>query len=180
MDNETDFIKKLIPTFEIHFNVTTEVWSECKTKRIDLILTHKQNKDISFGIECKLPDKKRGEKIGEYVKQAINYTKLNWYDGSQYRKLPILLCPPLSYKYFVLNEHQKIFNNETWVKDRHNQDDKHHSFNGFLGAFNVGEVRKSKYGYYFVMSNKLMFGSFNKNSSIRLDNYNSIIKKINK
>jgi hypothetical protein len=185
MDKEAEFVKKLISTFEIHFNVATEVWSKCKTKRIDLVLTHKIHKQISFGIECKKPDKKRGEKIGHYLKQAIHYTKLEWCTGSEYKKIPVLLCPPLSYKYFVLNETEQLINNQVWVKDRHQPDNDHHSFNGFLGAFSVGEIRKNKYGYYFVMSNKTLFKTsidyITKKTieSVHFDNYNYVIKKIN-
>jgi len=184
MDKEKEFVEKLIPTFKIHFNVATEVWSECKTKRIDLVLTHKQNKNISFGIECKIPDKKRGDKIGQYLKQAIGYSKLKWFNGKEYKKIPILLCPPLSYKYFILNEEEKIINNEIWIKDRHSKNCKHHSFNGFLGALNIGEVRKNDQGYYFVMSNKILFdnyGMYNitrENKGVHIDNYNYITNRI--
>jgi len=184
MDKEKEFVEKLISTFEIHFNVTNEVWSKCKTKRIDLVLTHKIHKDISFGIECKLPDKKKGEKIGQYLKQAISYTNLQWYNGKQFKQMPILLCPPLSYKYFVLNETEQIINNEVWIKDRHQPNHNHHSFNGFLGAFNVGEVRKKNNRYYFVMSNKFLYQTYtdyynNIIDSIHFDNYNHILNKIN-
>jgi hypothetical protein len=33
----------------------------------------------------------------------------------------------------------------------------HHSFNGFLGVFNIGEVRKKPLGYQFSINNKPVF-----------------------
>ena len=61
--SEEEFKLKLVSIFENHFNVMIEVWSKCKTKRIDIVLTHKILKEVSFGIECKIPDRKRGQQI---------------------------------------------------------------------------------------------------------------------
>lgn len=187
---EYDFVQKIIPTFSIYFNVTQEVWSKCKTGRIDLLLQSKTEPNVFFGIECKLPDSKRGEKIGEFVKQAIRYSNLEFDLGNgRYLKIPILICPPLSYKYFLLNEEEAEVNdnNYLWHRDRHNKDHEHHTFNGFLGAFNVGEVRsRSNNSWYFVMSNKLLFDSDKKyfqmkeDKGLHLANYELTIKKINK
>ena len=59
-ETEQEYVNKLIPTFSKHFTVTQEVWSKCKNGRIDLVLT--LNDIIHFGIECKAPNEKRGEK----------------------------------------------------------------------------------------------------------------------
>lgn len=200
--SEEEFKLKLVSIFENHFNVMIEVWSKCKTKRIDIVLTHKILKEVSFGIECKIPDRKRGQKIGEYVIQANHYSKLEWQDyNGYYKKIPILICPPLSYKYFLMNE-KTIYINDTsnleisninncniynkWHQDRHTENDTHHSFNGFLSAFNIGEVRKKHNKYYFVFANQILFDtsvnmkftSIFKNN-IHFNNYNKLIKRIN-
>jgi hypothetical protein len=157
-NDEEIFALRMRDIFTRHFHVDMEVWSKCRTKRIDMVLTY-QNK-YHFGIECKIPDKKKGEMIARYVKQAIGYSKLEWSvpDGT-YKKMPILLCPPLSYKYFLMNDHEKVIDGQLWHKDRHFEEHEHHSFNGFLGALGIGEVRKLKNGYQFAFSNKPLFAT---------------------
>lgn len=182
---EQKFKEKLISIFENHFIVKPERDSKCETRRIDIVLTHKILKEISFGIECKRPDRKRGEEIGMYVKQAFNYSQLEWECNGEFKKIPILLCPPLSYKYFILNEKETIIENNKWHKDRHQEDDNHHSFNGFLGVFNIGEVRKRNNSYYFVFSNRVLFVGSKKNYhnesysyGVHLENYYKTLKLI--
>jgi hypothetical protein len=98
--------------------------------------------------------------IARFVKQAIGYTKLEWLvpDGT-YKRMPIFLCPPLSYKYFLMNDHTKLIDGEVWHKDRHVEEHDHHSFNGFLGGLGIGEVRKLKHGYQLSFSNKPLFAT---------------------
>jgi len=183
---EKEFVLKLIPYFEKHFIVRQECWSECKTSRIDLILQLKET-NYFFGIECKIPNKKRGEEIGRYVKQAANYSNLKFdvlKNALNYKKIPIFICPALSYDYFILNENQKIIpdstvklnqwigENNIWHQDRHNRFCEHHTFNGFLGSFNIGEVRKiSNKDFILSLSNKIIFSS---NKGIHIENYNKL------
>lgn len=168
LETEQDFVNKLIPTFSKHFKVETEVWSKCKNGRIDLLL-NLDNK-YYFGIECKLPNAKRGEQIGKYVKQAIRYSNYEFHIGNGiYKKIPIFICPPLSYKYFLMNQRETIIDNidnvycngnkfKKWHQDRHCENSSHHSFNGFLGEFNVGEVRRfDNVNYYFSFSNNIIY-----------------------
>lgn len=183
---EQKFKEKLISIFENHFIVKPERDSKCETRRIDIVLTHKILKEISFGIECKRPDRKKGVKIGEYVKQAFNYSQLEWDCLGNFKKIPILICPPLSFKYFLMNEKETIIENNKWYQDRHDENDEHHTFNGFLSVFNIGEVRKKHGNYYFVYANQILFDSSNYvqyNSvfinNIHLNNYNKLIKRIN-
>lgn len=186
MQTEEEFKQKLIRIFSSDFNVSDEIWSKCGKKRIDLILNHKFLDNIYFGIECKLPDKKRGDEIGKYIIQAIQYSRLEWNCNNEFKKIPIFICPALSINYFILNQEEKIINKTVYYKDRHNKDDKHHSINGFLGAFNIGEVRsKDSKNYYFSFSNQIIYRSseaimngdqFYKN--IHLQNYYKLINKI--
>ena len=72
------------------------------------------------------------------------------------------ICPPLSYKYFILNQEQQEIENKIWHLDRHSEYHEHHTMNGFIGAFNVGELRKGfdKEKYYFLsFSNKPVWSS---------------------
>ena len=70
---EQEFVDVVAYTFSKHFKVNLEVWSKCKNARIDILLNYKDT--YYFGVECKQPNSKRGEEIGDYVKQAIRYTK---------------------------------------------------------------------------------------------------------
>ena len=183
---EKEFVLKLIPYFEKYFIVRQECWSECKKSRIDLVLQLKET-NYFFGIECKIPNKKRGEEIGRYIKQATNYSNLKFdvfKNALNYKKIPIFICPALSYDYFILNENQKIIpdstvklnqwigENNIWHQDRHNRFCEHHTFNGFLGSFNIGEVRKiSNKDFILSLSNKIIFSS---NKGIHIENYNKL------
>lgn len=182
-ETEEQFVLKLIKTFQKYFKVEREVWSDCRNGRIDIILTTKEN--YRFGVECKRYDKKRGEKMGEFLKQAIRYSNYT-FSGN---KIPIFIAPPLSYKYFIMNEIEEIKEDgNMWHMDRHNENHEHHSFNGFLGAFNIGEIRSVKNDrpyFYFSTSNKIIWQSKKKwkeNEEIGTHevNYNNLIKKINK
>lgn len=184
---EAEFVKQLIPSFSKHFKVTQEVWSKCGNGRIDLVLS--LNDNIHFGLECKTPDSKRGEQIGEYVKQAIRYTNYEFKINGIYKKIPILICPPLSYKYFLLNDktiigEETCFGHNKWHQDRHNEFASHHSMNGFLGSFSIGEVRKHEDGsYFFSVSNKTIFSSRKKwkqdeVTGLHEKNYINLLKKL--
>ena len=79
-----------------------------------------------------------------------------------FKRIPIFICPPLSYKYFILNQEQQEIENKIWHLDRHSEYHEHHTMNGFIGAFNVGELRKGfdKEKYYFLsFSNKPVWSS---------------------
>lgn len=172
---EDEFVDKIVVAFEKHFIVKRECWSKCKTKRIDLILQI-PNTEIFFGIEAKRPDKKRGEKIAKFIQQASEYSKLEFdleKNGYKYAKIPVFICPALSYNYFILNEHSAELNVKSnlhqhykdnshllWHQDRHLIHHKHHTFNGLLGGFGIGEVRKN-FGnsFYFSFSNKIIYST---------------------
>jgi hypothetical protein len=155
---EQEFVDVLAYTFGKHFKVTLEVWSKCKNGRIDILLTYKDK--YYFGIECKQPNRKRGEEIGEFVKQAIRYSDYEFQvENGVYKKIPIFICPALSYHYFILNDEVTELNGKKWHKDRHDSNFSHHSFNGFLGTFGIGEVRKSGQNYYFSVSNSTIWKS---------------------
>ena len=174
-ESEKEFVEnKLIPILEKHFIVRKECRSECGKYRIDLILQLKYS-DVFFGVECKVPNAKRGEEIGRYVKQAASYktVKFDIYkDKSVYQSIPIFICPALSYNYFIYNHASEIFEHESnmilshgvhdkWHKDKHDQFCTHHAMNGFLGsAFGIGEIRSTYHNNFnFMLSNYVIFSS---------------------
>lgn len=174
-ESEKEFVEnKLIPVLEKHFIVRKECRSECGKYRIDLILQLKYS-DVFFGVECKVPNAKRGEEIARYVKQAASYktVKFDIYkDKSVYQSIPIFICPALSYNYFIYNHASEIFEHENnlilgwkehkkWHKDKHHQFDTHHAMNGFLGsAFGIGEIRSCFHNHFnFMLSNYVIFSS---------------------
>lgn len=180
---EKEFVDKVCLVFQKTFTVEREVWSECKTSRIDILLT--LNNLYVFGIECKIPDKKRGEELGRFVSQASRYSKLSFPTPKGYKIIPIFICPAISYRYFILNEYKMNYHGENWHKDRHNEFHEHHSFNGFIGsAFGIGEVRSIGNGNYnFIINNKVIYTSgysyvTNQNNGLHLKNYSDLILKI--
>src|SRR5690606_35442683 len=76
---ENEYIENvLIPRLKPHFIIRRECWSNSKKKRrIDIILQIPDT-DVFFGVEVKRPSSKRGEEIGRFITQAINYSTLEW------------------------------------------------------------------------------------------------------
>lgn len=160
---EAEFVEKLLPHLTPYFEVKREVWSKCKNGRIDLLLKLRGNDNVYFGCEAKIANRKRGEEMGEFVKQAIRYSGYEFeVEPNIFKKIPITICPPLSYKYFVLNDEEKQIDGKVWHRDRHDEFNEHHSLNGFIGCWNIGELRKgfNKAPYwYFSFSNKPIFST---------------------
>jgi hypothetical protein len=121
---------------------------------------------------------RRSRGLGDvYKRQAMNYSKLEFdvfKNGSTYKKIPIFICPALSYNYFILNEFEQSLNVKSNLiqqrkndfshllhhQDRHSKYHKHHTFNGLLGGFNIGEVRRNfDRSFYFSLSNKIIFST---------------------
>lgn len=153
IDTESQFVDKLVVNLNKYFKVEREVWSDCKNGRIDLVISLPDG--CRFGVECKCNDKKRGEEIGEFVKQAIRYKDYK-FNGV---KIPIFIAPPLSYNYFLMNEFTKDIDGEKWHKDRHLETHEHHTVNGFLGSFGVGEIRRCNSFFFLSFSNKIIWSS---------------------
>ncbi len=95
-----------------------------------------------------------------------------------------------------MNEEEKLIEGQYWHQDRHDKTHTHHSMNGFLGVFNIGEIRKSKNSngvfIYISFSNKVIWSSCIYNNwisgtkyivgpkGLHDKNYESLIKKITK
>jgi hypothetical protein len=154
---EEEFVDKLVVLFSKYFEVQREVKSNTRKDRIDLLLTI--DGKYHFGVECKTPNKKKGEKIAEYINQAKRYTTAEWeYRPNVFVKALIFICPPLSYNYFIMNEESKFIDGIEYHKDRHHKLHNHSTMNSFLcGIANIGEVRKKPLGYQFSFMNKPIF-----------------------
>jgi len=190
LNDEEIFVGRCIVHFSKHFTCRKEVWSKCGKGRIDILLSTVN--DEHFGIEAKIPDRKRGEKLGEYVKQAVRYTGYEFQiRPNEYRKIPIFICPAISYKYFILNEQEMLFEGNKWHKDRHKEDFDHHTFNGFIGCWNIGEVKNvGGTDFALMFSNKIIYDTrmrkiYEGNTYIRsekkglhIENYKLLLKKI--
>jgi hypothetical protein len=173
--SEKEFVIKLKTIFEKQFIVKSEVKDKTQTHRIDLIL--KMQPDVYFGIECKIPDRMRGEKIGEYIKQAIRYSYQEFeVEPKIFKKIPIFICPPLTHNYFIFNAKTIKFDGIEWHRDMHDKSNTHNTVNGFLGAFGIGEVRKFyNNSYKFIVSNQIIYCSI---YGFRENNYLKLLKKL--
>ena len=181
IDNEENFKNKLHAFFYPMFEVQREVTSECGKARIDMLLT--VHGTYHFGLECKKINKKKGEEIGEYIQQAHEYSKLKWrYRNGLFIQAPIFICPALSYDYLLMNEKTFVIDNQTYHQDRHDKFHRHHTVNGMLGVWNVGDVRKNKFGFQFSMNNKSFYDyrSYRNDISAQVHeiNYNTYIERL--
>ncbi len=184
--DESELVEKFVKHFENWFNIEREVWDSNRRGRIDLVLTCKES-GARFGIECKKPDIKRGSGAGKIAIQAV------WYSLMKFKgaRIPIFLVPELSKTHFVAPIERIDFGNGFHIyKDRHHLDTlNHHTFNGFIGEFNIGEVRKIEEGfisYYVFMflnqeiySTKKWWNDPAKVVGLHQDNYNKLLVKIN-
>lgn len=177
LENEAIFVDKLVLSLQKYFTIEKEVWSDCRKGRIDLVLTTKDG--FKFGVECKRNDNKRGEEIGEFIKQALRY-KEYLFNGV---KIPIFIAPPISYNYFIMNQYCKKIESDLWHKDRHDENHDHHTVNGFLGALGIGEIRKNSNYFYLSFSNKIIWSSQKGyktgiEKGTHLENYSKLMAKL--
>jgi hypothetical protein len=159
-----------------HFAVKTEVTDITGKCRIDVIAVCRETQAV-FGVEMKHSDKRRGEELGKIIQQCSRYANTLFPNHmGRYVKVPIFLAPPLSYNILVMNEKSIIFEGQEYIKDRHKRTDTHHTINGMLGTFNVGELRNFEYKYAFMFSNKVIWDN---RAKLHRSNYEQLIKKIN-
>lgn len=138
---EKDFRKKVETRLEKFFNLYYEQKGYLLTpdgkkslKRVDLIIEHKDNNSIVFGIEFKHNDKKRGYDLAKCCKQMMQYSFIEWNyknNAKPFGVIPIIACPHISSNYLqFIRGHQ------------HPEEHDHNNVNSFLSeAFNIGEVR---------------------------------------
>ena len=154
--------KKLIEKLELrlseYFDITKEVWTECHTGRIDMVLECKESHK-PLGLEVKRINKKRGNDMGLLIMQAHEYSKKNFEVNQSFIKIPVFVFPALSYDYMICPEEMKIIDGVEYFRDRHDKNKTHHTIQGFIGVWNVGELRvfekRDKFKYIrFVFNNQ--------------------------
>ncbi len=146
----------LISRLSEYFYVYSEVKTVCGQGRIDLILNCKESM-AWFGVEIKQINYKRGNDIGLLIKQANRYA-FSDFNLNGIRKVPVFIFPAISYDYMICREETVKKDGVILHQDRHKRDSVHHTFNGILGVFRVGEIRvfernQNKY-IRFVFNNK--------------------------
>jgi hypothetical protein len=183
---EKEIEQKIINALRPFFHIKQEVWSLDHKSRIDFIITCKRSNAI-FGLEIKKFEEKKGDEIGKIVEQCFRYTNCKFDINGEFKKVPIFLAPPLSYLFFICPKEMQIINGFEYFKDRHDKNHEHHSINGFLGNFDVGEMRtfmiNEKQYFRFMMSNKIIWSNHPKWGSgdifgLHEVNYNFLINKI--
>ena len=187
MDNTEKTLQLNIGKYlEYWFNVQYEVYDDSKKNRIDIVCTHKTCTEIVLGIEVKKDEDKRGNMMGKWVKQAMRYSNATWNE----KQLPIFIYPPISLKYFVLNDVEHVNENVIRFQDRHDYYKTHHSFNGFISQFALGELRKllhndwrtkKDFSYLCFVYNNMAIWRYNKShgsEEVFNNNYDTMIKHI--
>ncbi len=184
---ENEVKQKVISALLPFFNIRDEVWDMEHKSRIDLIVQCKKSA-VNFGIELKRIDKKTGENIGQLIEQAIRYSKCKFNCGGNYVKIPIFVAPPISLHLLGLIDARQEIDCIDYFQDRHTERSEHHTINGMLGVFNVGEIRtidhfpKKYFIFSFsnhtIWSSKIEYGTSNY-KGLHLENYSKLISKIN-
>ena len=177
--SEADYRIKIDKTLEQYFYIDREVWSVCGSKRIDYVLKCKES-DVLFGLEVKDKIIHRGAKIGEYLKQASNYTTLEFNSKFDKTKIPVFISPAISdlYKEVKPGTLKRVKGVETF-EAFHKSDSKHSNINSLIGSFNVGEIRKFEYihnvyghkWFSFIFKNMEVWRSYNRYGNERLNKY---------
>lgn len=173
---EAELSAKFNSFFSQYFYVTPEVWDDSGKFRIDYILRDRKSLAV-FGIECKTPGNKRGENVGNIVLQAMRYSMCKW-NGV---RVPIFIVPEISHNIFTTFDTRdfetKVIQGRKYYREKHELFCSHHTFNGFLGSMNVGEVRREGgTNYCFSHSNFPVYRTY---GGLHDKHYQYILKKIN-
>lgn len=183
MNPEEKYRKIIDIQFIKYFDIDSEVWSECGTKRIDYVL-HCKRSNVLFGIEVKKSEHLRGVELGKYLLQAHNYSKIKFKTkfSNKPEKMLIFITPAISNVIKEIKpETLKIIDTREYYEAFHNSYAGVSNVNSMIGVFNVGEIksrayRDPKYNYfYFIYKNKFVWDSKN---GLRDTNYNIFNKSL--
>jgi hypothetical protein len=186
-DTEDQFVEKIKKFLSTWFFIKEQVWSTDKKSRIDIVIINKIDKRIKFGLEVKRFDHKKGHGFGEHLLQGFRYILSEFIIDGEKCVLPVVLVPPFSYEYFGMKDHVIIHQGKEYFCDRHGKDNEHHSINGWLGAFGIGEFRKiivkydKEYTYFIIsFSNWTVWTNRKDTESIKYEHYEKILNRIEK
>lgn len=132
---EAELESKMIQYLKRWFNVSSQIWSTDHKRRIDLIITHLTdfNQEFPIGVEIKLAEKKTGKSLASWLKQASEYSELEF---TGFGKCLIITCPQVS----------ELYMKEGDLISKHPMNgselSQHNNITTFIGQFNVGEIQK--------------------------------------
>lgn len=159
-ETENEFSERIIQELKKYFFVSKEVFSDCKTARIDAVIYDRTNLKRRFGIEFKRPTHKTGVFLAKFCLQAQKYTKLKF--GGE--ELEVMICPAISNNDFVQVERWEKLDLENdlrrgWrVYPNHAPSCSHSNVNSFLGAaFNIAELRFLDHKPFIIKNNKVLW-----------------------
>ena len=179
--SEKELTEKTAEVLSKFFDVAIDkIYCDCRKCRFDMVLTCKKTQ-AKFIIEMKKNERKRGNPLAEHIDQAMRY-RLHKIDGKCY---PVLVAPGYSYKSIraVKSLHP---DDKRYSIDIHTDEHHHHTFNGFLGHFGVGEIRRRRFkptDYYMFIFNNYELYSCNSNkygsTGLHEKNYINIFNRLN-
>lgn len=170
VDSEKVLHEKMIVFLKRYFYVFSEVWSDDKTSRIDLILIHHSDKGKKYpiGVEIKVKEKKTGRSLADWLKQATRYSTKTF---KGFRKCLIITCPQISGYY--LREGIEMHNHES-----ENDFGEANNAGTFLGQFNLGEFQK--FEWHGKIKYRIVYKGFTiwnmKDNILRMHNYERLLK----
>lgn len=177
---EKDLTTKLAVYLSDFFEVSTEICCDCKACRFDMVLTCRKSQS-KFIIEMKKNTRKRGSEMAQHIDQAMRY-RLHKIDGKHY---PVLVAPGYSFEKIRLAYDLHPVD-KNYSVDLHSDQDIHHTFNGYLAHFGVGEIRKRNFTpdpYYRFIFNNIELFSCNRNrygsTGLNHVNYQYILNRLN-
>ena len=120
--------------------------------------------------------------LARHFMQAIEYSKLKFKDYyGNYKRMPIILLPKWSNLYWVLPESSVTLEGITYYSDRHPVGIVNHTANGFLGHFNLGEIKSISHhsGNFFsiIFNNTEIWRSKKKYENGWIDEHEGINKQ---
>lgn len=139
--------------FSTWFTVHTQVYSDCKKFRCDILLYHKEKYENQrpLIIEVKKNSIKQGSSLGDWCMQSKNYSETTFHG-----KTPLVfIFPQISGIY--LEEGSQISPHSVL-------DEAHHNVSSFLyGGFNIGELRRMKHHekltHSLIINTKVLWSS---------------------
>lgn len=180
---EDELVDSFVKHFSKWFDIEREVRDDNKIGRIDILMQCKVS-EVIFGVECKNPDLRKGTDVAEVIMQAVQYSRLSFHG----KRIPVFLVPSISHNQLACAKERKVIEGKEWILDKHDQNHRHHTVNGLLGKFNIGEIRRIGLNggafYDFTFSNQVIYTTkkvWNTDDieGLQKENYTTLIRKIN-
>lgn len=149
---EADLHDRLSKYFSNWFDVQFEITSDCRKRRIDILMFHHSDNEKLYpiGIELKKTGVKRGGDIAKWCMQAKDYTTLS-FKGF---KPTVFIAPQISGWY--LDEGERISKHDVELSGYMGS---HNNVNSFLyQSFGFGELQK--YYYKNIGCMRLVINTF--------------------